>query len=545
MFSPPYFIVVYALYIIGYTVQGTVTTSAQTLLTNDPKQRPIYGFFTGFFMLFLQTGITMLVSNYLVPKYGGMTLEFFSEIIVWVIAIAFVLMICSLIAIAPKDKPEYYNSMVKNKEEKVSFKTYWEVLKHNRALQMLVISESTDKLATSIAGNSIVGVMLYGIIIGDYAVMGRLSAITMIPNIILLVIGIMGARHSGQKKTYVATVYGCIAVQLAITLLLIFGDPTKIDLKSFGFMNIAFVVLIIALNGIRNIGSNMMIPMMADCTDYEVYRSGHYVPGLIATVYSFIDKLISSFATTVVGAFVAVIGYKNSVPQVGDASTPEILMITILLFCGMPILGWIASIIAMKFYPLTGEKSEMSDSEIEKWETKIKDSLLRRDSTLSTVMSAMTTAMSGGATVNGKTYFLSNFGISTLGYMNAAENEQNAYHIDGDEDDENTSGNTDKLMTALNSDPDTVMDFMKQMATNLYNAIDKQMTSTTLRSKYSIYNDKEMTTQYKNYTTTIKEWETKISNKEDYYYKKFSSMESALSKLNSQTSSLSGLIGSN
>ena len=144
----PYFIVVYALYIIGYTVQGTVTTSAQTLLTNDPKQRPIYGFFTGFFMLFLQTGIIMLVSNYLVPKYGGMTLEFFSEIIVWVIAIAFVLMICSLIAIAPKDKPVYYNSMVKNKEEKVSFKTYWEVLKHNRALQMLVISESTDKLAS-------------------------------------------------------------------------------------------------------------------------------------------------------------------------------------------------------------------------------------------------------------------------------------------------------------------------------------------------------------------------------------------------------------
>lgn len=201
---------------------------------------------------------------------------------------------------------------------------------------------------------------------------------------------------------------------------------------------------------------------------------------------------------------------------------------------------------AGNYEPLTDdEKSEMSDTEIEKWETKIKDSLLRRDSTLSTVMSAMTTAMSGGATVNGKTYFLSSFGISTLGYMNAAENEQNAYHIDGDEDDENTSGNTDKLMTALNSDPDTVMDFMKQMATNLYNAIDKQMTSTTLRSKYSIYNDKEMTTQYKNYTTTIKEWETKISDKEDYYYKKFSSMESALSKLNSQTSSLSGLFGSN
>ncbi len=159
-----------------------------------------------------------------------------------------------------------------------------------------------------------------------------------------------------------------------------FGDPTKIDLKSFGFMNIAFVVLIIALNGIRNIGSNMMIPMMADCTDYEVHRSGHYVPGLIATVYSFIDKLISSFATTVVGAFVAVIGYKNSVPRVGDASTPEILMITILLFCGMPILGWIASIIAMKFYPLTGEKmKEIEDSIAETQQKNAVKSIIVRD----------------------------------------------------------------------------------------------------------------------------------------------------------------------
>lgn len=201
---------------------------------------------------------------------------------------------------------------------------------------------------------------------------------------------------------------------------------------------------------------------------------------------------------------------------------------------------------AKNYEPLTDdEKSQMSDSEVEKWETKIKDSLLRRDSNLSTIMNAMTTSMTKAISINGKNFSLSSFGISTLGYMNAAENEQNAYHIDGDEDDENTSGNTDKLMTALNSDPDTVMDFMKQMATNLYNAIDKQMTRTTLRSKYSIYNDKEMTTQYKNYTTTIKEWETKISDKEDYYYKKFSSMESALSKLNSQTSSLSGLFGSN
>lgn len=191
--------------------------------------------------------------------------------------------------------------------------------------------------------------------------------------------------------------------------------------------------------------------------------------------------------------------------------------------------------------PLTDdEKDSMSDKEIEKWETKIKDSLLRNDTTLSGVMSAMTTAMSQAVEINGKKYSLSSFGIHTLGYLNAAENEQNAYHIDGDEDDTNTSGNADKLMTAITEDPDMVMQFMQNVTTNLYNAIGDKMKSTTLSSAFTIYNDKQMTTQYKDYTKLIKEWETKISDKEDYYYKKFSSMESALTKLNSTQSSLSG-----
>ena len=187
--------------------------------------------------------------------------------------------------------------------------------------------------------------------------------------------------------------------------------------------------------------------------------------------------------------------------------------------------------------PLTDdEKDSMSDKEIEKWETKIKDSLLRNDTTLSGVMSAMTTAMSQAVEINGKKYSLSSFGIHTLGYLNAADNEQNAYHIDGDEDDTNTSGNADKLMTAISEDPDTVMQFMQQVTTNLYNAIGDKMKSTTLSSAFTIYNDKQMATQYTDYTKLIKEWETKISDKEDYYYKKFSSMESALVKLNSTQS---------
>lgn len=201
---------------------------------------------------------------------------------------------------------------------------------------------------------------------------------------------------------------------------------------------------------------------------------------------------------------------------------------------------------AGSYEPLTDdEKDKMSDTEIEKWETKIKDSLLRRDNSLSSIMNSMMTAMSSQIQIDGKTYSLSSFGIQTLGYLNAAENEQNAYHIDGDEDDENTSGNKDKLMAAITSNPDTVVGFMKQLSTNLYKAIDDQMQSSSLRSRYKIYNDKELDKEYSNLTKTIKQWESKVSDKEDFYYKKFSNMETALAKLQNQTSSLSSMLGSN
>lgn len=141
---------------------------------------------------------------------------------------------------------------------------------------------------------------------------------------------------------------------------------------------------------------------------------------------------------------------------------------------------------AGSYEPLTDdEKDQMSDKEIEKWETKIKDSrFLCRDSTLGSVMTAMQTAMMSSVEIGGKKYSLSSFGISTLGFLNAAENEQNAYHIDGDEDDANTSGKTDKLMAAINDDPDTVMQFMQQLNPICIATGDK-MKSTDL--SFSIY----------------------------------------------------------
>ena len=84
---------------------------------------------------------------------------------------------------------------------------------------------------------------------------------------------------------------------------------------------------------------------------------------------------------------------------------------------------------------------------------------------------------------------------------------------------------------------------MKQLTSGLYSALDSKMKSTTMSSAYTIYNDKQMTREYNNYTKEIKEWETKISDLEDRYYKQFSTMETQLAKMQSTTSSLTSMLG--
>jgi len=94
----------------------------------------------------------------------------------------------------------------------------------------------------------------------------------------------------------------------------------------------------------------------------------------------------------------------------------------------------------------------------------------------------------------------------------------------------------------INSDPDTVIEYMQSLAANLYDAVGSEMKSTNLRSAYTVYNDKEMANDQKSYEKTIKQWEQKIADMEDRYYKKFSKMESTLAKLQSSTNALSGLM---
>lgn len=185
------------------------------------------------------------------------------------------------------------------------------------------------------------------------------------------------------------------------------------------------------------------------------------------------------------------------------------------------------------------EREVMTEEQIEKWETKIKDSLLRSDTTLGVVKSALTSLQSATVTVNGKNYSLADFGVRTTDYT-----EKGLLHIDGNSEDAASSANKDKLKAAIDSDPDLVMQVFTELGNQLYKTLGDKMSSTSLSSALTFYNDKQISSQKTSYENEIKKWQAKLSDIEDRYYAKFTAMETALSKLNNQTSYISSLFSS-
>jgi flagellar hook-associated protein 2 len=191
------------------------------------------------------------------------------------------------------------------------------------------------------------------------------------------------------------------------------------------------------------------------------------------------------------------------------------------------------------YEPLTDEQKEsMSDDQVEKWETKIKDALLRRDNNLGSLINTMRSTFSESVEIDSKDYSLANFGITSVNYT-----EKGQLHISGDADDSLVSGSSNKLKEALTNDPDKVMKVINGLTDKLYTSLTKSMKSTTIRSALTLYNDKEIANNINDYKEDLSELEKKLQDMENRYYKQFSAMESAMSKMNSQSSSMASMLG--
>lgn len=263
--------------------------------------------------------------------------------------------ILQIIGIWEKDKPEFWGTGEKATDA-LKFRDYWDILKNNRAMQMMIIESTSDKLGAQIAGHATVPIMLYGILAGNYALLGQISPIVLVPVLLLSFFGTGMARKSGLRQGIVFFSGLGIIIAMILGLTIFFGDMSSLSLSSINFFTIFWIILLILHQGVRQFCSDLSYPLIGDITDYETYRSGRFVPGMIGNLYSFVDKLVSSLATTIAGFILAGFGYAATMPQVGDEPSSVIKAIVIIFFCAFPVFGYVLNVISMKFYPLTAEK---------------------------------------------------------------------------------------------------------------------------------------------------------------------------------------------
>ena len=194
------------------------------------------------------------------------------------------------------------------------------------------------------------------------------------------------------------------------------------------------------------------------------------------------------------------------------------------------------------YEPLTSdEKEAMSDDEVEQWETKIKDSLLRRDSTIGNLLSSMRTTLNKSVEVtnpDGTTtrYNLASFGIETGDYT-----EKGQLHIYGDSDDSTYADKDDKLLAAIMANPDAVTQTLTTLGSEMYTNLQNAMKRTELSSALTFYNDKQLDSEISDYKDKVTELQEKLQEEEDRYYEQFSAMEKAMTQLQSKQNYISQL----
>lgn len=351
------FVLLYVIYIIGYTLYNMTGQTLFALMTNDPKQRPMVGVWSTIFNYVVPITLSMINFVVLLPKYGSYNLEFLAAVCWVTIAASAVGLVFTCIGISEFDKPENFVGTA-SKREKLKLKDMIEVLKNNRPLQCYIASGASDKIAQQVASQTIITTMLGGIVIGDMSINTTLTTVSIIPSILFAVVGAKYAGKHGNKKTIVTWTYMSIYVTCATILFFVFlhmGGSTR-NISSAMPLMVIYVLLTLALNGTKMCVTTGNNAFMADVIDYELDRGGKYVPAVVSGVYSLIDKLVSSVSALIATGSVALIGYRETMPQPTDELTGGIFWMTMALMYGFPLIGWVITLIAMRYCSLSKEE---------------------------------------------------------------------------------------------------------------------------------------------------------------------------------------------
>ena len=359
------FVLLYMVWVIGYTFQTSVTRSAQAVLTNDPKQRPL---FTVFNTIGSLAGMGLMQVLGMVMAWdsfaGDYNQKWYAIMTPIGIALSALLTVLAVIGIAEKDNEKYFG-IGGGHQEAVKISEYIQIIKANKPLQRLMVAGGGCKLALAIAQNMTVLIMLYGCMMGNYDTFNMVfMALGYVFSAPFFLLTVKTSQKHGQKASlmkYVSVALLCYVVVFVLLALWKPGNPAfNLSLIGEGGLSInLYTILFIIFFGIGYGAyystADMPIPMVADCADYETYRSGKFIPGIMGTLFSLVDKLVSSLAAAVVSVALMCIGI-HDLPTKTTPYAEGMNWVVIVLFCIIPMIAWGLTLVAMKGYSLDGKR---------------------------------------------------------------------------------------------------------------------------------------------------------------------------------------------
>lgn len=353
------FVASYILYIVGHSLQDIVGNMIPAIMTNDPRQRPTVQVWTTIYNYLSPMTFSLISTLVILPRFGNQFSVAMMSAVSWLCVIcSFVFLMVCFIGLTPIDKPENFQGIsARGKEDVVKIRDMVRFLKGNRPFQMYVVSAVSDKLAQQVNSQQLVTTMLFGILLGNIQLGTVVSTMSTVLAIPFVIIGAKYAGSHGNKESMVSWTWLC-----TIVAVLGMAFCTVVDMRQIP-SNMVFMVIFFGLLALLS-GAKMGVStangaMRADIVDYELDRSGKYMPAVVTATYNFVDQIVSSFGAAIAGVCVSMIGYVNTAPQPTDSPSAAIHAMTMFLYYGMPIIGWVCTLIAMRFYKLS--KKEMVD----------------------------------------------------------------------------------------------------------------------------------------------------------------------------------------
>ncbi|MGE0003733.1 MAG: MFS transporter, partial [Candidatus Izemoplasmatales bacterium] len=324
----------YFLYIVGYTFQSACTRSAQTILTNDKFQRPLLGALLSSWS-YLFYGIFLIKSlDYVMSFEGGASNpEGYRNLALLVIVTNLVLTFLSILGLTRKDRPSNYANLPN--PEKVTLVSIVRLIKHNTPLRALMVAAGTNKLAQLITGTSLAYFFIYTV--KDISLQQVVATWGLYFGVLGVVIGLLVAQWWGRKKSFMLGTY----LGLLFPILIVIIHPFSESLKG---LLVGFMVAIVFATALA---SSNVLPLIADVADYEYYKYKQYIPSIVGTTFSLIDKLMSSFSGVILGLALHWIDYTPDMAPTTKAFWAFYFMVIII-----PALGHVASIIAFRYFPI-------------------------------------------------------------------------------------------------------------------------------------------------------------------------------------------------